>query len=128
MSNAQRGGRQSKFWPGVFLGSLIGVGLGMLFAPRPGAETRERLAEQTAGLVGGGQTMQGGAGGLWDTFDEVREIVHEAIVEGRAVLREAIDEARKASARTEEDMRHRYGQATKQEPESEDGATGPRDD
>jgi gas vesicle protein len=41
-------GRTSWFWPvtvGVGLGLVAGVGMGMLYAPRSGEETRQRLRD-----------------------------------------------------------------------------------
>jgi hypothetical protein len=40
------------------LGVLIGAGLGLLFAPRPGHELREKLGEQVAGMR---ETMETGS-------------------------------------------------------------------
>lgn len=105
---------RSSFWPGFFVGGMVGVALGILLAPRPGAETRARLMEQAADAMERG--MSGDASNLWETFDEVREILREAIAEGREVIREAVAEGRQASARTEDELRHRYGQATGREP------------
>ena len=45
------------------IGVLAGVGLGMLFAPKPGYELREDLSEQMKGAVKKGHdTVQNGAG------------------------------------------------------------------
>lgn len=41
--------RTSYFWPvslGIGVGLLAGVGVGMLYAPRSGVETRQRLRER----------------------------------------------------------------------------------
>ena len=38
------------FLAGVFVGALIGASLGLLFAPEPGEETRERVIERARKL------------------------------------------------------------------------------
>lgn len=38
------------FMAGVFVGALIGASLGLLFAPEPGEETRERVIEKARKL------------------------------------------------------------------------------
>lgn len=38
------------FLAGVFVGALIGAALGLLFAPEPGEETRERVVERARKL------------------------------------------------------------------------------
>jgi len=37
--------KSSDFVAGLLVGTLIGAALGLLFAPEPGEETRERVAE-----------------------------------------------------------------------------------
>ena len=37
------------FLLGLMAGVVLGTGLGLLFAPRPGAETRKRVSEQRRG-------------------------------------------------------------------------------
>jgi hypothetical protein len=44
------------------VGILAGVGLGMLFAPKPGYELREDLSEQMKGAVKKGQDMANQSG------------------------------------------------------------------
>jgi gas vesicle protein len=73
------------------LGGLIGAVLGLLFAPRPGSETREMLTERA-------NDYWGQAGEMYATgVDKVSEVVDTSKVtatEKSEQLREKIDEAR----------------------------------
>ena len=42
--------KSGDFLAGVLVGALIGAALGLLFAPEPGEETRERVAQQARKL------------------------------------------------------------------------------
>jgi gas vesicle protein len=42
--------RDREFMWGLFVGSLVGIGLGVLFAPRAGTELRNQISEQTGRL------------------------------------------------------------------------------
>ncbi len=44
--------RTGPFATGLIIGSLAGVAAGMMFAPRPGRETRDAVRRQTAHYVG----------------------------------------------------------------------------
>src|SRR5688572_31268950 len=44
------GGGGGSFVMGLLTGTVLGAGLGMLFAPRAGAELRSQLSEQAANL------------------------------------------------------------------------------
>ena len=45
------GGGGSSFVMGLLTGTVLGAGLGMLFAPRPGSEMRNQLSEQANNLA-----------------------------------------------------------------------------
>lgn len=63
MSESKEGGW---FALGAFLGASIGAAIGLLYAPRPGAETRRSLTEKSEGLreraAGAGSEMAEGTG------------------------------------------------------------------
>lgn len=68
------------FLMGLLAGTVLGAGLGMLFAPRPGAELRTQLTEQ-AGKI---RTTAGGA------YSQATDRVTQMVDRGR----EAYDRAR----------------------------------
>ena len=45
------GGGGSSFVMGLLTGTVLGAGLGMLFAPKPGSEMRNQLSEQANNLA-----------------------------------------------------------------------------
>jgi len=90
------------FFTGLLAGALIGTGLGLLFAPRKGAELRGQMAESASGV---GQTISNTVDG-WtaksrQVYDRARDVAARA---GEEVDRVAGDVARVASdaARTVE--------------------------
>jgi gas vesicle protein len=76
----------------VILGALVGVGLGMLFAPNKGKATREKLKKE-------GQTVKDQ---ITQDFKEVKEEVSKTAASGKAKFNaELKDVASKASYKTE---------------------------
>jgi gas vesicle protein len=71
------------FLMGLLAGTVLGAGLGMLFAPRPGSELRNQLTEQAGRL----KSTAGGA--YSQATDKVGKIVDRG--------REAYDRARSSS-------------------------------
>ncbi|MEX1130183.1 MAG: YtxH domain-containing protein [Vicinamibacterales bacterium] len=71
------------FLMGLLAGTVLGAGLGMLFAPRPGAELRTQLTDQATKL----KTTAGGA------YNQASERVTQMVDRGR----EAYDRARTSS-------------------------------
>jgi len=67
----------------LLAGTVLGAGLGMLFAPRPGAELRNQLTEQA------GRIKSTAEGAYTKTTDKVGKIVDRG--------REAYDRARSSS-------------------------------
>lgn len=103
-------GNQSgnSFLMGLLTGTALGVGLGMLFAPRAGSELRTRLADQAGGLadqaqdgyrkatrnVGEWAEKGKGAAAEWTerakhTYDKTREAVSQGADEAHEYLRDA---------------------------------------
>jgi len=68
------------FLMGLLAGTVLGAGLGMLFAPKPGSELRSQLGEQ-AGRLRSSAT---------DTYQQASEKVSQIVDRGR----EAYDRAR----------------------------------
>jgi gas vesicle protein len=75
--NGKRDKSGSGFFWGFIFGLLVGAALAVLFAPQPGAETREQLAEQSALLRKRGQLNYG------DLAATLRERFGDAMVQGR---------------------------------------------
>jgi YtxH-like protein len=71
------------FLMGLLAGTVLGAGLGMLFAPKPGSELRNQLSEQ-AGKLRSTAT---------DTYSQASEKVSQMVDRGR----EAYDRARTGS-------------------------------
>ncbi len=69
-----------KFWGGLFLGSGIGVALGLLLAPRSGKETRQLLKQSAANLPANVQAAQ-------KNIDEAVQRLQEAIAVGQEASR-----------------------------------------
>lgn len=68
------------FLMGLLAGTVLGAGLGMLFAPRPGSELRSQLTEQAGRLRSTAN----------DTYNQATEKVSQIVDRGR----EAYDRAR----------------------------------
>jgi gas vesicle protein len=71
------------FLMGLLAGTVLGAGLGMLFAPRPGAELRNQLTEQAGRL----KSTAGGA------YTQAQDKVGKIVDRGR----EAYDRARSSA-------------------------------
>jgi hypothetical protein len=74
------------FLMGLLAGTVLGAGLGMLFAPKPGTELRSQLGEQAGRLRSTAN----------DTYTQASEKVHQMVDRGR----EAYDRARGAGQTT----------------------------
>ena len=74
------------FLMGLLAGTVLGAGLGMLFAPKPGSELRNQIGEQ-AGRIRSTAT---------DTYQQASEKVSQIVDRGR----EAYDRARSSVGTT----------------------------
>ena len=77
------------FLMGLLAGTVLGAGLGMLFAPKPGSELRSQIGEQ-AGRLRSSAT---------DTYQQASEKVSQIVDRGR----EAYDRARGSMGATDTD-------------------------
>jgi gas vesicle protein len=78
------------FLMGLLAGTVLGAGLGMLFAPKAGAETRKQLSEQANRLRSTAN----------DTYSQASEKLNQASEKVSQIVdrgREAYDRARSAS-------------------------------
>jgi gas vesicle protein len=90
------GGGGGSFVMGLLTGTVLGAGLGMLFAPKPGAETRNQLSEQANTIA---NTAQEGyrrasetAGDLAnkgrEMYDKARDAVSKGAEEAQRYVRD----------------------------------------
>ena len=78
-------GCKCKFQYGCFLlGGVVGAGIALLFAPRPGEETRALIAEKADEYWGKGQT--------W--YDQGKSYVRESVAEVQPSINKKSDELR----------------------------------
>jgi len=103
--NENNGG--GSFVMGLLTGTVLGAGLGMLFAPRPGAELRTQLAEQANTLA---TNAQEGYRRATETAGDLAGKGREFADKGREIAdkgREFIDRAKDAVNKgTEEATRY----------------------
>jgi gas vesicle protein len=99
--NEQEGGDGGSFVIGLLTGTVLGAGLGMLFAPKAGSELRGQLSEQAdnlANTASEGYKKASGAASEWagksreagrEMFDRTKEAVNRGTEEARRYVREA---------------------------------------
>jgi gas vesicle protein len=91
------GGGGGSFVMGLLTGTVLGAGLGMLFAPRAGSELRNQVAEQAGNLANTaseGYRRASEAAGGWaekgrDAYDKARDAVSKGADEAQRYVREA---------------------------------------
>jgi len=90
------------FLLGLLAGAVLGAGVGLLFAPRPGSETRRRVQEQartfgdTASQAYGqaSEKFSDLAGRGRETYDKARQAAQKGVDEARRYANDAADTAR----------------------------------
>jgi gas vesicle protein len=80
------GGGGGSFVIGLLTGTVLGAGLGMLFAPKPGSDLRNQLSEQAGNLANTASEQyrraSETAGGLADRGREIYGKARDAVVQG----------------------------------------------
>src|SRR5688572_26912622 len=90
-------GGGGSFVMGLLTGTVLGAGLGMLFAPRAGTELRNQLSEQAANLgntASEGARRAGESASQWaergrDMYNKASEAVAKGAEEAQKYVREA---------------------------------------
>lgn len=91
------GGGGGSFVMGLLTGTVLGAGLGMLFAPKAGSELRSQVAEQAGNLANTaseGYRRASEAAGSWaekgrDAYDKARDAVSRGADEAQRYVRDA---------------------------------------
>ena len=91
------GGGGGSFVMGLLTGTVLGAGLGMLFAPKAGSELRNQVAEQAGNLANTaseGYKRASEAAGSWaekgrETYDKARDAVNRGADEAQRYVRDA---------------------------------------
>jgi gas vesicle protein len=100
------GGGGGSFVMGLLTGTVLGAGLGMLFAPKAGSELRSQVAEQAGNLANTaseGYRRASEAAGGWaekgrDAYDKARDAVSRGADEAQRYVREATGSAGPSSS------------------------------
>lgn len=87
---------RAEFLAGVVVGTLVGIGIGMLLAPRTGGETRQRLLRRADEM---GDRLRAGTE---DLPGRVRARADEIVRRGRSMMDEQTRRLREAFERERE--------------------------
>ena len=98
----------SGFVMGLLAGTVLGAGLGMLFAPKAGSELRGQLTEQANNLASqasDGYRKAGVAAGEWadrgkEAYGKAREAVTKGADEAKSYIRDTADTVSNATSST----------------------------
>lgn len=89
------------FLMGLLAGTVLGAGLGMLFAPKPGSEVRAKLSEQAGKLrTTAADGYQQATGKVTQIVDRGREAYDRARASAGAAVESAADAVKVATAAT----------------------------
>src|SRR2546429_8227319 len=94
-------GNGSSFVMGLLTGTVLGAGLGMLFAPKSGSEIRNQLSEQAGNLANTaseGYRKASESAGQWadrgkDLYEKTRDAVSRGADEAQRYVRDATSSA-----------------------------------
>jgi gas vesicle protein len=105
--DSENGG--SSFVAGLLTGTVLGAGLGMLFAPRAGSELRHQISDQAGNLANTaseGYRRASETAGTWaekgrDVVGKARDAVNRGMEEAQRYAREASNPSGSSSATSE---------------------------
>lgn len=100
----------SGFVAGMLAGVTVGLGLGMLFAPRTGAEMRRTIAGSASDLKeAASETYKQTSGRVRDMVDRGRDQARDLVDRGRDQARDAVRTAQDAMNEATYNERSNYG-------------------
>ena len=100
--NEGSGGGGGSFVLGLLTGTVLGAGLGMLFAPKAGSEIRQRLSEQAGNLKNQAGTLASQAS---EGVRKVTESAGEWTGRGREIYGKAVDAVTKGADEAQQYVR-----------------------
>jgi len=115
------GNAGSSFVMGLLTGTVLGAGLGMLFAPKAGSELRSQLSEKAGNLA---NTASDGVRRASETASEWADKSRELVEKGKEAGREAYDRTREAVSRGSEEAQRYVRDASSNMPGSSSSTTG----
>lgn len=99
---AEREDGGGSFLMGLLAGTVLGAGLGMLFAPKPGADVRKQLSEQATRLRStASDTIQQASEKLTQASEKLTQASHQASEKVSQIVdrgRDAYDRAKTPTA------------------------------
>jgi gas vesicle protein len=107
------GGGGGSFVMGLLTGTVLGAGLGMLFAPKAGSELRNQLSEQAGNLKN-----QAG-----DWAERGRDMYNQAAERGRDMYSQAAEKGRDAYNQARDAVNRGVDEAQRYAREASSGAT-----
>lgn len=101
------------FVMGLLTGTVLGAGLGMLFAPKPGSELRNQISEQAGSIANNAQEGYRRAGEVaQESYRRAGEVATDWADKGRGVVGGVVDRARDAVSRGAEEANRYAREAT----------------
>lgn len=111
--DGQEGGDGGSFVMGLLTGTVLGAGLGMLFAPKAGSELRGQLSEQAGNLANtASDSYKKASEAASEGYKKASEAASEWAGKGREVGREMFDRTKDAVNRGTEEAQRYVREAT----------------
>jgi len=112
-------GKGGGFITGLLFGGIVGAGIALAMAPRPGRETREQLLKRAAELraradelVGQAREREGELVGRGkEMLEQQQSRVREMVRSGRETLKEAMSQGKQASRQKAAALEEQYKSA-----------------
>jgi len=116
------GGGGGSFVMGLLTGTVLGAGLGMLFAPKPGSELRNQISEQAGNLANtASEQVRRASDAASDLADRGRDIYGKA----RDAVSRGAEDAQRAVAKGAEDAQKYVRDAANSMPSTPSASSSP---